>query len=601
MATPKPSRRREALTTTTQVLAGVEVEVRFTRDRAREHGTTIHVPDPDVTENPTERTHIRGRLDSFALRQRYHDKATHQARAPRHPDARKLFNALERARVEAAGGLDYPGAGQNLDALIVQRCKENLYEQAITHDDAPLTDALALLIKQAATGQKPPEEAAAIIGAWEPIFQKIGPGGIKAFADAVSSQEAFADLSLELLDAMDMLDGQDPGQDGDTAAEDNPQGQDQAPDDSPQEDDGGEPPTGEGSDEISGETLEGMPAPSDLPEESNEDLEDGDKVEMPAPANISLGSVDDDPDYQIFTKEHDEIVEAHELCPEEELDRLRAYLDQQLFAHKGAVARIANRLQRRLMAQQSRGWNFDLDEGLLDTARLTRVVVDPTSALSFKQEEEAPFRDTVVTLLIDNSGSMRGRPISVAAMSGDILARTLERCGVKVEILGFTTKAWKGGRSREAWVNAGRPEYPGRLNDLRHVIYKSADQPWRRTKRNLGLMLREGLLKENIDGEALLWAHQRLVARHEQRRVLMVISDGAPVDDATLSINPGNYLERHLRRVIKAIEETSPVELIAIGIGHDVTRYYNRAVTITDVAELGGAMVDQLADLFEEH
>jgi cobaltochelatase CobT len=306
------------------------------------------------------------------------------------------------------------------------------------------------------------------------------------------------------------------------------------------------------------------------------------------------------PDYKAFSKRHDETVFAEDLCEAEELDRLRAYLDKQLQNLSSIVARLANRLQRRLMAQQNRSWEFDLEEGMLDAARLPRVVIDPQQPLSFKREKDTDFRDTVVTLLLDNSGSMRGRPITVAATCADILARTLERCGVKVEILGFTTKAWKGGQAREAWLQAGKPAAPGRLNDLRHIVYKAADAPWRRARKNLGLMMREGLLKENIDGEALDWAHKRLMARPEQRRILMMISDGAPVDDSTLSVNPGNYLERHLRQMIEEIETHSPVELIAIGIGHDVTRYYRRAVTIVDAEELGGAMTDKLAELFSE-
>jgi cobaltochelatase CobT len=306
------------------------------------------------------------------------------------------------------------------------------------------------------------------------------------------------------------------------------------------------------------------------------------------------------PSYTAYITAFDEIVAAEDLCDAEELSRLRAQLDQQLSHLQGVVARLANRLQRRLLAKQTRSWDFDLEEGILDAARLSRVVLDPFHPLSFKQERETDFRDTVVGLLIDNSGSMRGRPITVAAMSADILARTLERCGVKVEILGFTTRAWKGGNAREKWVAQGKPPNPGRLNDLRHIVYKSADAPWRRSRKNLGLMLREGLLKENIDGEALLWAHSRLIARTEQRRILMVISDGAPVDDATLSANPGNYLARHLRDVIEWIETRSPVELTAIGIGHDVTRYYRRAVTIVDAEELGGTLIGNLSDLFEE-
>ena len=311
----------------------------------------------------------------------------------------------------------------------------------------------------------------------------------------------------------------------------------------------------------------------------------------------------DDPEafgYKVFTRAFDEIVNAEELCDTDELDRLRAFLDKQLQALHGAVARLANRLQRRLLAQQNRGWDFDLDEGMIDAARLARVIVDPMHPLTFKQERDTQFRDTVVTLLLDNSGSMRGRPIMVAACCADILARTLERCGVKVEILGFTTRAWKGGHAREAWLNALKPPLPGRLNDLRHIVYKSADAPWRRSRRNLGLMMREGLLKENIDGEALAWAHARLLARPEQRRILMMISDGAPVDDSTLSVNSGSYLERHLRQVIEEIETRSPVELLAIGIGHDVTRYYRRAVTVTDAEELAGVMTEKLAELFDE-
>jgi cobaltochelatase CobT len=307
-----------------------------------------------------------------------------------------------------------------------------------------------------------------------------------------------------------------------------------------------------------------------------------------------------EPAYKSFTQQFDEVVEAHELCDPDELTRLRALLDQQLNALQTVVAKLANRLQRRLLAKQNRSWVFDLEEGLLDSKRLPRVIVNPDLPLSYKRETDTEFRDTVVTLLIDNSGSMRGRPITVAAMTGDILARTLERCGVKVEVLGFTTRMWKGGQSREAWINAGKPANPGRLNDLRHIVYKSADAPWRRARKNLGLMLREGILKENIDGEALLWAHNRLVQRTEQRRILMVISDGAPVDDSTLSVNPGNYLEQHLREVIDWIETKSPVELLAIGIGHDVTRYYRRAVTIVDAEQLGGTVLEQLAALFEE-
>jgi cobaltochelatase CobT len=334
--------------------------------------------------------------------------------------------------------------------------------------------------------------------------------------------------------------------------------------------------------------------------DSGDMMGDGDPGGTPQQWSGDAAARRNTPAYQAHTTAFDEIVRATDLCDAEELARLRRHVDQQLQDLQNTVGRLANRLQRRLMAKQQRSWEFDLDEGLLDSARLTRVIVNPGHSLSFKRERETDFRDTVVTLLIDNSGSMRGRPVTVAAMCADILARTLERCGVNVEILGFTTVAWKGGRSRERWLSGGKTMNPGRLNDLRHIIYKSADEPWRRARKSLGLMLREGLLKENIDGEALIWAHGRLMARAEQRRILMVISDGAPVDDSTLSVNAGNYLDRHLREVIHWIEARSPVELIAIGIGHDVNRYYRRAVTIVDAEQLGGAMTDQLAELFEE-
>ena len=345
---------------------------------------------------------------------------------------------------------------------------------------------------------------------------------------------------------------------------------------------------------MEAQSVETDEQPDDDTSDENTDGEEPFRPQLPFSSNTNEDF------YKVYCNTFDEIVEADDLCDAEELTRLRAYLDKQLANLQGVVARLANRLQRRLMAQQNRSWDFDIEEGILDTAKLMRVIIDPMHPLSFKVEKDTQFRDTVVTLLLDNSGSMRGRPITVAATCADILARTLERCGVKTEILGFTTRAWKGGQSREKWLGGGKPANPGRLNDLRHIIYKAADEPWRRARRNLGLMMREGLLKENIDGEALIWAHNRLLGRPEQRRILMVISDGAPVDDSTLSVNSGNYLERHLRQVITDIEGRSPVELIAIGIGHDVTRYYKRAVTIVDAEELGGAMTEKLAELFDD-
>ncbi len=439
---------------------------------------------------------------------------------------------------------------------------------------------------------------------WRDWIEQKAAADIARLGDNLEDQQAFARTVRDMLASMDMaeeLSQEEP-------SDEEEQNDEQTPDSDENEEGGDE--SQEGSDSAESEESdsssdEGEQGEMDAADASADDMDDSEDIDAETPGdtrrpNQPFANFAEHVDYKVFTREFDEEVEATDLCDEAELDRLRGFLDKQLANAGGVVGRLANRLQRRLMAQQNRSWDFDLEEGYLDSARLVRIVIDPTQPLSYKQERDTDFRDTVVTLVLDNSGSMRGRPITVAATCADILARTLERCGVKVEILGFTTKAWKGGQSREAWLGRGKPANPGRLNDLRHIVYKSADAPWRRARRNLGLMMREGLLKENIDGEALIWAHQRLLGRPEQRKILMMISDGAPVDDSTLSVNPGNYLERHLRAVIEEIETRSPVELIAIGIGHDVTRYYQRAVTIVDAEELAGAMTEQLASLFEE-
>ncbi len=494
------------------------------------------------------------------------------------------------------------GVAENLSAMLEERYHRSDYQAVTERAEAPLEDAIALMVRERLTGNAPPAASQKIVDLWRDFIEDRAGGDLSRLTGAIDEQGRFAGAVLDILSALDMAD--EPGS--------------ESGDDDEEGDDSGDQDDGEGaSDEAAGDTAagdeeieasasEGEAGEGEATEGESEQLLDdsemadsvdaGDARRLDAPfSNLPPGI-----DYRAFTTRFDETVKAEELCDTAELDRLRAYLDKQLAHLQGAVGRLANRLQRRLMAQQNRAWDFDLEEGILDAARLSRVVIDPLHALSFKAERDTEFRDTIVTLLLDNSGSMRGRPITVAATCADILARTLERCGVKVEILGFTTRAWKGGQSREAWLQAGKPSNPGRLNDLRHIIYKAADAPWRRSRRNLGLMMREGLLKENIDGEALLWAHGRLVGRPEQRKILMMISDGAPVDDSTLSVNAGNYLERHLRHVIEEIETRSPVELIAIGIGHDVTRYYRRAVTIVDAEELAGAMTEKLAELFEE-
>ncbi|MGB6177396.1 MAG: cobaltochelatase subunit CobT, partial [Methylocella sp.] len=548
---------------------------------------------------------LRGHADSMALRRACHNKDVHRRLTPPGPAARAVFDAVEQARVDAIGSRRMPGVAGNLDAMLDDRFQRARYGDIAVRAEAPLEDALAMIVRERLTGRKPPKNAQRIVDLWRSWVEERAAADLDKLGREIEDQRAFAVAVHKLLTALEMID--EGSFDSNPEEEEGVAGEpDDAEKSRPEE--GAEDHPGDASRR---ETVEASSDPMDEREidaadaptgESTGDAElspsgeGGDPSRPPPPSRAEPRS----PDYKAFTKKFDEVVAAQDLCDAEELERLRSYLDKQLNSLSSIVARLANRLQRRLMAKQSRSWEFDLEEGILDPARLPRIIVDPRQPLSFKREKDTLFRDTVVTLLIDNSGSMRGRPITVAASCADILARTLERCGVKIEILGFTTRAWKGGQSREAWLQENKPASPGRLNDLRHIIYKSADAPWRRSRKHLGLMMREGLLKENIDGEALDWAHKRLLARTEQRRILMMISDGAPVDDSTLSVNPGNYLEKHLRRVIEEIETRSPVELIAIGIGHDVTRYYRRAVTIVDAEELGGAMTEKLAELFDE-
>jgi cobaltochelatase CobT len=516
-----------------------------------------------------------------------------------------VFEAVEQARVEAIGARRMSGVAKNLSAMIDDRFHRGKFDEVSDRTDAPIEEALAMLVRERLTGMTPPPAARRLVELWRPLLEDRAGKNLNRLEMLIENQARFGDVVHDLLDDLDMGEDRSSEADEEEGAEGE---QDKRKDKSGEDGEGEQSEDAESrvdDAEVSGEEMSDTTAESSeaLSAEMSDDAEMGDSEAPAEPRRPRRHGANEPrgPEYRPFTGKFDEVTAAEDLCEPEELERLRGYLDKQLSHLQGVVARLANRLQRRLMAQQNRAWEFDLEEGLLDPARLSRVIIDPLHALSFKREKDTKFRDTVVTLLLDNSGSMRGRPITVAATCADILARTLERCGVKVEILGFTTRAWKGGQSREAWLASGKPPNPGRLNDLRHIIYKSADAPWRRARKNLGLMMREGLLKENIDGEALDWAHKRLLARSEQRRILMMISDGAPVDDSTLSVNPGNYLERHLRWVIEEIETRSPVELIAIGIGHDVTRYYRRAVTIVDAEELGGAMTDKLAELFDEH
>jgi cobaltochelatase CobT len=582
-----------------------ELQVSYSSAKPELDRKGVHLPEPSRVPTPREIAVIRGWADSLALTAAVHDNKIHRRLAPQAGTARAAFEAVERARVESLGSNRMPGMAGNLEAKIEDQYGHGRFAQIKDKAEAPLEDALALLVRERLTGRAPPKNAAGVVEAWRSWIEERAGKTLAKMGRLAEDQEAFGRLLRDVLRQLELAEDLEPGEpdEGESENRDPPEGGDQPSQmseavggqEQPHEEHVAEGEEGEAQDAA--EAIDA--ADADL---FDADSEGEERVENREPWRPHR-SVLDHPEtfgYRAFTRAYDEHVAAEDLSTPEEFERLRTFLDKELRGLSGAVARLANRLQRRLLAQQNRAWDFDLEEGTLDAARLTRVIIDPMHPLSYKRERDTAFRDTVVTLLLDNSGSMRGRPIMVAACCADILARTLERCGVKVEILGFTTRAWKGGQSREQWLAAGKPPNPGRLNDLRHIIYKAADAPWRRTKRNLALMMREGLLKENIDGEALVWAHNRLLARPEQRRILMMISDGAPVDDSTLSVNSGSYLENHLRQVIAEIEDRSPVDLIAIGIGHDVTRYYRRAVTITDPSELAGALTNKLVELFEE-
>ena len=580
------------------------LDIEYVTENPGTAGNTVRIERPDPSLPYQQVVRARGQADSVALMRRHHDATLHARHMPRSAQARQVFNALEQTRCEVLGAQAMAGVAINLDAALDARIESLKLDRLGDSDQAPLPEMLGLLAREAMLGQLPPPAAAKVLEQWRPKIERIVGTDLVELSRCVRDQRSYAQAMRELLRSLGFTDEQaDPQYDDSDENDAESEGEESALNEGEAGDadaslsdstEGAEMRDGAGEDEADASDMESLD-PGDLEFGEDDSETPGDAVWRPQPGH----NIPDRELYHAYCTDFDEIVEAAQLCEADELNRLRAHLDQQLSHLQSVIGKLANRLQRRLLAKQIRSWEFDLEDGYLDTGRLARVVANPTHALSYKMEKETGFRDTVVSLLIDNSGSMRGRPIVVAAMSADILARTLERCGVKVEILGFTTRAWKGGQSRERWLAEGKRPNAGRLNDLRHIIYKSADQPWRRARRSLGIMLREGLLKENIDGESLLWAHQRLLGRPEQRRILMVISDGAPVDDSTLSVNPSNYLERHLRQVIEYIEHHSPVELLAIGIGHDVTRYYQRAVTLVDAEQLGGAVMEQLAELFD--
>lgn len=598
--------KRAVIGTIRAISGKTELDVSFANDRPALLGDRARLPEPPRKMSAQDAAILRGHADSMALRLSCHNDSIHRRLLPGGQTARAVYDAIEQARCESIGARRMDGVAANLSAMLDDKYHRGNFSQVSDVADAPIEEALAMMVRERLTGSAPPPAAQKLVELWRPFIESKAGASLDGLQNHIDDQRAFARVVREVLVKLDMA--EDADAEGDNNDEENEQQSESESEDQEsgekEEQASTEETESSAAEESDAETEEGMadaedgPTDDQMNEDDMPDSDESDNAPRPPPPSRPEKPVSD---YRVFATKYDETIGAEDLCDAEELTRLRAYLDKQISHLSGVVARLANRLQRRLMAQQNRAWEFDLEEGALDPARLPRIIIDPHQPLSFKREKDTNFRDTVVTLLIDNSGSMRGRPISVAATCADILARTLERCGVKTEILGFTTRAWKGGQSREFWLQSGKPNMPGRLNDLRHIIYKAADAPWRRARKNLGLMMREGLLKENIDGEALDWAHKRLLVRPEQRKILMMISDGAPVDDSTLSVNPGNYLEKHLRFVIDEIENRSPVELIAIGIGHDVTRYYKRAVTIVDAEELGGAMTEKLAELFDDN
>ena len=590
---------KKSISETTRAISGNEtLKIKFSADPSGDYGDVIKLP--QISKEPTEAElfKVRGIADSLALQARFKDEETFSKYDPSGEQAKEIYNELEIARCELLGEKFYPGSKRNIWQKTKVEASAFSNKASIGAEEESIAQLARFFIKRELSEADLPPEASQLLEKKEVFEDLTGHPEFKKTKD-VLDQEKFAVLSRKLIERLGF--GEQLGELDEIENEiDENNQEDLEQDETGQGSEKEETDNSENSETDDGESQQSTSADADIEDGQMEDAIEGEDQSENQIIQSIQGTQSKETFYQVFDTTNDQEINANRLADITELEKLREYLDQQLASLKGAVSRLANKLQRRLQAKQNRTWKFDLEEGLLDAAKLSRIVLNPTTPLSFKQESSTNFKDTVVSLLIDNSGSMRGRPISIAAISTEILAKTLERCNVKCEILGFTTKAWKGGQSREKWLAEGRQKNPGRLNDLRHIIYKNADEPWRRAKLNLGLMMKEGLLKENIDGEALDWAHKRIIKREENRKILLVISDGAPVDDSTLSVNPANYLEKHLRYVINKIEMTNRVQLLAIGIGHDVTRYYKRAVTITDAEQLAGAMTEQLADLFEE-
>ena len=550
----------------------------------------------DITNlsNKNDFVRLRAETDSGALKKKFSNKEIFNKNLPNNPSCKSLYNIAEKIRYELLGGKMLKGVGKNLSENYNQKILSNRKEQLKNKEDVPVNEAFELYMLNKFFKLELNDVSTKMLDFWKKEFDESIDKHFDFLSKNLEDQNNYSLKFSEILENMDVFASNNEENNEENDEQENEQDNKSENDNDGQSDDKEE----ENNQDDSQTSLD---AGFDLSDQQMEEqLEDSDSLKESAESVLQKTNIDNiDQDYKVFTTEFDEIAKAEILEDIKETQKLRKNLDQQLVGFQDLITKLANKLQRQLLAKQNRAWEFDLEEGLLDSSKLTRIIMDPYNSLSFMKEKDLDFKDTIVTLLIDNSGSMRGRPITIAALCADILSRTLERCSVKVEVLGFTTKNWKGGKSREAWTKNDKPKNPGRLNDLRHIIYKGADTQWRQAKNNIGLMLKEGLLKENIDGEAISWAYNRIKKRKEERKILMVISDGAPVDDSTLSVNSGDFLEKHLKKIVKFIETKSDVEILAIGIGHDVSRYYNKAIKITDVHELGDVMVSQLSGLFE--
>jgi len=549
----------------------------------------------DVTNlsNKNDFIKLRAQTDSQALKKKFSDKEIFNKNLPNNPSCKSLYNIAEKIRYEVLGSKMLKGVGKNLNENYIQKIRSTHEGQIKIKEDAPISEAFELYMLKKFLNLRLSAESSKILSFWEKDFNSSIGKHMQFLSENVENQNNYSSKFSEILENMDVFNSDNEQNKKENDKQENEQDNKSENNNDDQSD--------ENDENKKNETQNRLDAGFDLSDQQmSEPLQDSDSLEENIENALQKGEINNiDQEYKIFTTEFDEVAKAETLENIEEIQKLRKNLDQQLVGFQNLITKLANKLQRQLLAKQNRAWDFDLEEGLLDSSKLTRIIIDPYNSLSFMKEKDLDFKDTIVTLLIDNSGSMRGRPITIAALCADILSRTLERCSVKVEVLGFTTKNWKGGKSRESWNKNGKVKNPGRLNDLRHIIYKEADIQWRQAKNNIGLMLKEGLLKENIDGEAISWAFNRIKKRKEERKILMVISDGAPVDDSTLSVNSGDLLEKHLKKIVKFIETKSDVEILAIGIGHDVSRYYEKAIKITDVHELGDVMISELAGLFE--